>query len=322
LARSLQDSPPDAAEQEQLRQQHYNAQIVRRIDAHENLSRFRIRPDQPIPPFQAGQYVAIGLGNWEPRIEPSQDEMLPAKRLRKLARRAYSISCPMLDDEGHLAACDDVDYLEFYITLVREAGTPDGKPPALTPRLFLLNEGDRVSLETRIVGRYVLEGIQPDDTVLMMATGTGEAPHNAMAARLLRDGHRGPIILATTGRYIGDFAYRHIHQELMSRCANFRSFNFTTREPFNIEPSHPKYVGKQYIQEMFHTGQLAEMCGADLSPKTTHAFLCGNPAMIGYTPPGAPPPSEPGMLQYLQEAGFVHNDDPPTVGHIRFEKYW
>lgn len=322
MASSVEESPPDAEEQQQLRNQHYNAQIIRRVDVHENLAIFRVQPDAPIPPFQAGQYVALGLGFWESRIQPSQAETVPPKKLRKIVRRAYSISCPMLDDNNQLAACDDVDYLEFYITLVREAGEPDGKPPALTPRLFQLGEGDRLRVESNIVGRYVLEGVRPDDTLLLIATGTGEAPHNAMAARLLRDGHRGPILMATTGRYIGDFAYRQIHQELMRRYSNFRSLNFTTREPQNVDPKHPQYVGKQYIQQLFQSGHLAELCGTDLSPDNTHVFLCGNPDMIGYTPPGAPPPESPGMLQILEQAGFVHNDEPPTAGHIRFEKYW
>lgn len=313
---------PDAAEVEALRQQYYNATIVRRIDAHDNLARFRIQPDKPLEPFEAGQYVALGLGNWEPRLQPSQDEKLSPKRVRKLARRAYSISCPMLDDEGRLVGCNDVDYLEFYITLVREAATAKGKPPALTPRLFLKGEGDRVALERRIVGKYVLTGIGPEDTVLMMGTGTGEAPHNAMAAKLLKEGHRGAVIIATTGRYLQDFAYREIHQELMTRFDNFKAFHFTTREPVNVDRDHPQYVGKQYIQELFHTGKLADLCGVPLTPDTTHVFLCGNPAMIGYQPPGAPPLKTPGMISYLEEAGFAVADDQPGVGHVRFEKYW
>ncbi|QDS91325.1 Ferredoxin--NADP reductase [Roseimaritima multifibrata] len=322
MPQPLQESPPDATEQVQLRAQHYNAEVIERIDCHENLARFRIRCDTPHAPFQPGQYVALGMGYWESRIQPSQSETVPPKRLRKLVRRAYSISCPMLDQQGNLAACDDVDYLEFYITLVREAGTADGKPPALTPRLFQLHAGDRLCVESKIVGHYVLGGVQPDDTLLLIATGTGEAPHNAMAARLLRDGHRGKIIMATTGRYLGDFAYREIHQKLMQQYPNFLSLNFTTREPANIDPDHPHYVGKQYIQDLYQSGELATICQTELTPATTHVFLCGNPAMIGYTPPGAPPLKAPGMLQILQDAGFVHNDEPAGVGHIRFEKYW
>jgi len=51
-------------------------------------------------------------------------------------------------------------------------------------------------------------------------------------------------------------------------------------------------------------------------------FLCGNPAMIGYVPPGADPPSTPGMLPLLRDAGFTDESDSSGPGTIRFEKYW
>lgn len=315
-------SPPAPQEQAELRQRFYNAEVIERIDVHDNLTRLRVRPDEPFPAFQPGQYVALGLGNWEPRLQPSQDERLPQNKLRKLVRRAYSISCPMIDDEGRLLTCADVDYLEFYITLVRYAGTDGGKPPALTPRLFMLRRGDRLCLEKKIVGRYVLENIAPEDTVLLLATGTGEAPHNAMVAQLLRSGHHGPIVLATTGRLLQDFAYREIHDVLSRQYPQLRVFRFTTREPHNLDPQHPKYVGKQYLQKLFASGKLAELSGVDLSPKSTHVFLCGNPAMIGYNPPGAAPLPEPGMLPLLTAAGFRQETDTAGVGSVRFEKYW
>lgn len=315
-------APPDAEEVRQLRQRSYNATIIERIDAHEDLSRFRIRPDDPIPPFVAGQYVAIGLGNWEPRLRGTQAEDLPAKRVRKLARRAYSISCPMLDDRGNLAPVDSIDYLEFYVTLVRQARSLAEKPPALTPRLFGKVAGDRVVVEKKITGKYCLGEVAADDTVLFLGTGTGEAPHNAMAVSLLARGHRGPIINATSIRYRRDAAYLREHTMLMERFPQYRYFALTTREPENVDPSHPNYVGKLYLQGLFSSGRLAEMAGDPLDPASTHVFLCGNPDMIGLVPPGAPPPATPGMLPLLEQAGF--RDDPAgtTAGTIRYEKYW
>ncbi|MEM0926987.1 MAG: hypothetical protein AAGJ83_13180, partial [Planctomycetota bacterium] len=108
-------------DRESLREQHYNATIVKRIDCHENLARFRIQPDVPFEPFLPGQYVTLGLGFWEPRLAGTQEEDLPEEKRTKLAKRAYSISCPLLDDDGRLLPVDELDYLEFYITLVRQA---------------------------------------------------------------------------------------------------------------------------------------------------------------------------------------------------------
>ena len=314
--------PLDADEVQQLREKHYNATIIQRIDANDELARFRIRPDLPIPPFKPGQYVAVGLGNWEARLEGTQPEEVPEKKLRKLSRRAYSISCPMIGPNDQLAPVDSVDYLEFYITLVRESDSPDKKPPVLTPRLFKCGVGDRIEVQKKITGHYTLESVGPDDTILMLGTGTGEAPHNAMAATLLADGHRGKIVNVTSVRRSSDLAYAVEHAALCKRYSNYRYLPFTTRDPENLDPQHPGYVGKQYLQDLFTNGKLAEAADDPLSPDNTHVFLCGNPAMIGYVPPGGQPPSRAGMLPLLREAGFSEEGDTAGPGTIRFEKYW
>lgn len=316
-------SPVDALDAETcrgLRDNFYNATLIKRIDIHDDLFRIRVRPDAGIRPFEPGQYVAVGMGNWEPRIRPSQVEDLEPKKWTKVVRRAYSISCPMIADNGELAPCETLDYLEFYIALVRHASDPAGKPPALTPRMFGINEGDRLVVESKITGHYTLNGISSGDTVLMLSTGTGEAPHNAMTAHLLARGHHGRIINATTVRSHVDLGYKSEHQRLMDRFPQYCYLAMTTRDPENLDPLHPCYVGKQYLQDMFTSGQLAEMAGDPLDPANTHVFLCGNPAMIGLVKAGDPTPSRPGMLPLLTAAGFTNEIAGP--GHVRFEKYW
>lgn len=305
-----------------LRERHYNATVIDRIDCHENLARFRILPDDGVPRFLAGQYVTLGLGLWEPRLEGTQEEVVPEKKLTRVAKRAYSISCPLLDDEGRIAPNESLEYLEFYITLVRAADGPDKSPPVLTPRLFCLGKGDRIAIGKKITGAYTLGEIATDATVLMLGTGTGEAPHNAMTATLLASGHTGRIVNACCVRYLGDLAYHARHLSLMDQYSNYRYLPCTTRERVNLDPEMPGYVGKQYLQHLFTSGKLAEAAADPLSPTNTHVFLCGNPDMIGYVPPGGTPTSTPGMLPLLQEAGF-HIDHAETgPGRIQFEKYW
>jgi ferredoxin--NADP+ reductase len=327
----------------ELRQKHYNATITERIDIHEGLARFRVRPDKGFLPFKAGQYVAIGLGNWESRLADCQVENLEEKKRLKMTRRAYSISCPLFDcPDGGTAAqmvtVNEVDYLELYIALVKFASSPTAKPPSLTPRLFQFGAGDRIEVQKKIVGTYILENIKPNDTVLMISTGTGEAPHNAMTTELLSSGHTGNIVNVTTVRTRLDLGYLKEHEMLKGRYPNYKYLSYTTREVENWDTSHPGYIGKQYVQELFTSGRLAEHAGDPLSPKNTHVFLCGNPSMIGYTPPGADPLSTLGMLQVLKQAGFVEIDDfkhggdrnagdreavdCDGAGTIRFEKYW
>ncbi|MEM6469548.1 MAG: ferredoxin--NADP reductase [Planctomycetota bacterium] len=312
-------SDPDL---EALREQHYNATIIERIDCHENLACFRIRPDTPAQSFLAGQYVTLGLGFWEKRLAGTQPEDLPETKRSKLAKRAYSISCPMLDDDGGLLPVDQIDYLEFYITLVRQATSPGQPVPILTPRLFRLREGARLSIGKKIVGKYTLGEIDPNDTVLMLSTGTGEAPHNAMLATLLSQGHRGKIVCACCVRYRGDLAYLTRHHYLMDQFSNYRYVPCTTRERFNVDPTAENYVGKQYLQKLFTSGALAEAADDPLTPDRTHVFLCGNPAMIGYVPPGGEPFESEGMIPLLERAGFRRDDGEAGPGRIRFEKYW
>src|SRR5262249_61278515 len=122
------------------------------------------------------------------------EELKPGDEAR-LVRRAYSISHPVLDDSGRLVDNDKTDYLEFYITLVRDGPDPS-KPPALTPRLFLLKEGDRLNIGEKITGHYTLQHVKPTDNVLLLGTGTGDAPHNYMTWAPLNTGHRGKILSA------------------------------------------------------------------------------------------------------------------------------
>jgi ferredoxin--NADP+ reductase len=307
----------------ELRKTHYNATIIERIDHNDDLTRFRIRPDNGVPDFLPGQYVTLGLGNWEPRLADTQKEDLPDKKLRRIAQRAYSISCPMVGAGGKVAPIDSIDYMEFYVTLVRRADSPDKKPPSLTPRLFNIGVGDRLMIGKKITGHYTLgDDLGPDDTVLMLGTGTGEAPHNAMAATLLARGHRGRIANVTTVRHAADLAYLQEHQELMKQHDHYRYIPYTTRDPENIDSAHPNYVGKRYLQELFTSGDLAKAIDDPLDPANTHVFLCGNPSMIGFVPPGGEAPSKPGMLPLLREAGFSDEADYEGPGCIRFEKYW
>src|SRR6266496_818793 len=132
----------------ELRRKHYNATVVWLRKPNPDLMIVRIRPDFPRPEHQPGQYTSLGMGFWEPRMPGCQDETLHPDDETRLVRRAYSISCSILDEEGKLLDVAKTDWLEFYIVLVRDSGR--AQPPGLTPRLFLLREGDRLFLAEKI----------------------------------------------------------------------------------------------------------------------------------------------------------------------------
>lgn len=306
----------------QLRSANYNAQVAELRRIHEDLLVMRIRPDDAGLQLVAGQYTVLGLGNWETRVRDTQSEQLDTKALETVVKRAYSVSCPLMEANGRVTRVDAKPWLEFYIILIRYG---DAAPPALTPRLFALAEGDRLFMSTHFHGHHTLKEHRPDDTVIFVATGTGEAPHNAMIAQLLSSGHRGPIVAVCCVRYQRDLAYLDQHRQLERQFSNYRYITRTTREPMNIDPLVAGYVGKQYLQDYFACGDFKKDTGVELRPDTTSVYLCGNPEMIGvphHTHNAALRyPNPTGMVEVLERQGF-HVDRPHQPGNIHFEKYW
>lgn len=303
----------------QLRQTNYNATVVLLKKANPELMILRVRPDEPLPEHKPGQYTSLGLGYWESRHEGCQAEEVKAEQANRMVLRAYSISCSVLDEAGQLLDRSGVQWLEFYIVLVRDSHRE--KPPALTPRLFLLNEGDRVFLGKKITGHFTLDPVKPEDTVLFLSTGTGEAPHNYMLWELLRRGHAGKILSACCVRYKRDLGYLQIQEELTRRYPNYIYLPLTTREADNAGR-------KVYIQDLISSGQLEQRLGAPLDPARTHVFLCGNPSMIGVPQKDAASaewvyPKPPGVIELLEGRGFqVDRPQTKTKGNIHFEEYW
>src|SRR5437773_1357620 len=84
------------------RREHYNATVVGMRKPHTDLMLVRVRPDKPRAVHQPGQYGTLGLGNWEPRAPGCAPENVDPAKESSVVKRAYSISCPVLDDAGVL----------------------------------------------------------------------------------------------------------------------------------------------------------------------------------------------------------------------------
>lgn len=296
---------------EELRSEHYNATITHFEPTHSDLWVLRVRADHGGSSFTPGQYASLGLGYWESRIDDATDANLD-ERWDKLVRRSYSISSRMFDETGYLSDEGGLDELEFYIVLVPAT---EESVPGLTPRLALKRPGDRIYLGPKVAGRYTLTPVtDPASTVLFFATGTGEAPHNAMVIELLRKGHYGPIVSAVSVRQTADLGYLKEHEALTKRYGNYHYLPMPTREPD---------VPKRYIQDLIVDGDLASI-GVDLDPESTHVFLCGNPAMIGIPETDNSNtvfPEPVGVVELLTERGFTLTRRKQP-GNIHVEEYW
>lgn len=306
--------PVDLSE---LRGRHYNATLVRVIRCNEALRIVRVKPDRGALPFVPGQYTTLGLGYWEPRAGEVQPEVLPSGQREKLILRAFSFSHSVLADDGaRLLEPHEAAFHEFYITLVRQGSS--GRPATFTPRLFLLEDGDRLFINERVTGHYTLDPVGVEDDVVFAATGTGEAPHNAMIWELLRRGHRGRIVSIVCVRHRADLGYARLHERLPALFPSLRVFALTTREPENA-------ARKMYIQDFLESGALERELGWKLDPERAHAYLCGNPAMIGLPrlQDGRPVYPQPrGMFEILESRGFRANYKKHALGRIHFEEYW
>jgi ferredoxin--NADP+ reductase len=304
-----------------LRRRRYNATVVSLLKVHPDLMVLRARPDFPRPLHRPGQYCTLGLGMWEPRFPGCQEEVRKPGDEGKVVRRAYSLSCSILGDDARLLDLDATDWLEFYIVLVRETEDP-ARAPGLTPRLFMLRDGDRLQVGERVTGHFTLDGVKPTDAVVFLSTGTGEAPHNYMLWELLKSGHRGPILASCCVRYARDLGYLPVHERLVRDYSNYAYVPLMTREP--------GAGGKKvYIQDLIFSGELEARLGRKLDPATTHVYLCGNPNMIGIpdhdrTTGERRFPKPTGVVEILETRHGFTAENPATKvrGNVHFEKYW
>ncbi len=304
-------------DQDRLRETHYNAAIVHKRVCRDSVMVIRVVPDGPLPQPMAGQWVELGLGVWEP-VMPGA-EAGTAKRLApdSVIRRAYSVSSPILDPGGgRLVRRDEETSLEFFLSLVFPPAQRASRVPNLTGRLFCREPGDRLFLAGEPLGNYTLAPVGPEDDLLFLATGTGEAPHNRMIWELLRRGHPGRIASVVSVRYRGDLAYDGVHRRLAGLFPRYRYHAIATREP--------DFDGRR-LQDLFADGTIESAAGFAIEPGRTQVFLCGNPGMIG------PPrlltgrrvfPEAPGLVEILERDRGMNSDLRRGAVDVHYERYW
>jgi ferredoxin--NADP+ reductase len=290
----------------------YNATLVEVKQISDQLRVFRIKPDNGFPPFEPGQFCTIGLGSWEQRLPKCQKELNLKKD--KISRRAYSICSPVFTEDGSLFDHNAVDWLELYVTLVIE-GKDEEHAPYLTPRLFNLEVGDRMLLSSKIAGHYLLEDIQPNDNILFLATGTGQAPHNTMMSQLLRNGHKGKILSIECNRTFAMCGYAETLKKLAAEYNNVDYLQLATREGND----------RTRIQKFIAAGRVESEYGIKISPENTKVFLCGNPDMIGIPKFKGEEiifNTEGGAVELLVKNYGLSIHHGHTPGQIYYEKYW
>jgi ferredoxin--NADP+ reductase len=213
-----------------------NATVVAREDHGPSIARFMIRADADPVAVRPGQYLALGL-------------MVDGR----LLQRPYSTATRA----GRHAE------LEFLIRLV-----PGG---ALTPRLWQLRAGDRLSLG-RPKGLFTLT-LGDTRTHVFVATGTGVAPFVAMTQTLLEEADAPRIVLVHGVGHVEELAYR-------DRFERWSDDHGVTYVPAISRPDAPANAGWGGRIGRVDAFLDAAWSTYDIGLGASIAYLCGNPGMI------------------------------------------
>ncbi len=263
-----------------------NATLTGRTELNPDLLILRVVPDGELFDFEAGQYTVLGLPGLSPRTAFSDPETEPAAPDR-LLRRAYSISSSSREKE----------FLEFYVSLVRSG--------RLTPRLFALEEGDRIWLGAKAVGRFTLSEVDEKHDLLLISTGTGLAPYISMIRSAHRCGTGRKYYVLHGARYSWDLGYRSELEALDHGCGTFAYLPTVTR--VDKDPTWKGHSGR--IQQVMEDRALEECLGGPPDPEKLSVFVSGNPAMVE------------DVQQRFTAMGFrLHSRKEP--GNLHIERYW
>lgn len=264
----------------------YNAIVLKKDIFTANLFTLTIKTDFFLPPFQAGQFTTLGL-NGKARRHGILPDPKPVTDPEKLIRKSYSI----------LSSPRQKNFLEFYIALV-----PEGQ---LTPRLFLLEPGDRVHVGEKFTGKFTLEQIPQHKHLVMISTGTGLTPFISMTRTHFLTEQARQLVLIHGARHSCDLTY---YPELMMHAGQVKNFHYIPAVSRPQNDAH--WAGpKGRVTDIIKQGSMEQKTGIKFTPENFDVLLCGNPDMIK------------DMTTHLVSLGFKP-DHGTERGQIHKEEYW
>jgi len=225
----------------------YNASLVARTDETDSLGYFTVRFDAEATPFEAGQYMTIGVFVDDPSTPTGS----------RIVQRPYSIA----SDPGVAGT----DGYEMYVRLI-----PGGQ---FTPLLWRLPLGHRM----RMIGPKGKFMLEPDDdrTHLFISSGTGNAPFIAMMRAMLREGRTRKAVFLNGVSYAGDLGYRAVLEDWQASGTYPVTYIPTVSRP--KAPENAGWTGRWGRVESI----VAPVCDElGLTPDNSIAYICGNPDMI------------------------------------------
>lgn len=263
----------------------YNAKILKNEILTDNLFILSVIPDSPLDDFQAGQFTTLGLKAKEKRHGNTPDPK-GQKDPEKMIRRAYSI----------LSSPEQKGQLDFYIALVNEG--------ELTPRLFVLKEGDALFMGNKITGKFTLDKTPGYKHLLLISTGTGITPFMSMMAAHFDQNPERHWLLTHGVRHSQDLSF---HNDLTKQ--HFENNNFHYLPLVSRPQEDSEWTGETGRVTIIDKERIEKETGKLFTPDQFDVFLCGNPAMIEE------------MTTTFETLGFK-KDQGKEVGQIHIEEYW